>query len=84
MVSRGMGTTFSLVITTFKAASLVFVLGLGIFWAAVHGSGPSFSGNIFENTSSNLGNYAIALFSGLWPFDGWDTANVCFSTPGKP
>jgi hypothetical protein len=53
--------------------------------ATGHGAG-NFSHNLFEGSSTNLGNYALALYSGLWAYDGrtishyllisgWD--NVC-------
>jgi hypothetical protein len=34
-----------------------------------HGAG-NFSHNWFEGSSTNLGNYALALYSGLWAYDG--------------
>ena len=30
----------------------------------------NFSHNWFEGSSTNLGNYALALYSGLWAYDG--------------
>ena len=33
----------------------------------------------FEGTSSNLSNWAVAIYAGLWAFDGWD--NVRGSDP---
>ena len=33
----------------------------------------------FEGTSTNISNWAVALYAGLWAFDGWD--NVSF--PGR-
>ncbi|KAL8782708.1 MAG: hypothetical protein Q9195_009592, partial [Heterodermia aff. obscurata] len=29
----------------------------------------------FEGTSSNLSNWAVAIYAGLWAFDGWDNTN---------
>lgn len=37
--------------------------------ATGHGAG-NFSHNLFEGSSTNLGNYALALYSGLWAYDG--------------
>jgi hypothetical protein len=37
--------------------------------ATGHGAG-NFSHNWFEGSSTNLGNYALALYSGLWAYDG--------------
>ena len=33
----------------------------------------------FEGTNTNISNWAVALYAGLWAFDGWD--NVSF--PGR-
>jgi len=33
----------------------------------------------FDGTSTNLSQWAVALYAGLWAFDGWD--NVCLHTP---
>ena len=35
--------------------------------------------NWFEGTSSNLSNWAVAIYAGLWAFDGWD--NVRWDIP---
>lgn len=32
-------------------------------------------GNLFKGSSDNVGNYAIALYAGLWAYDGWDNVN---------
>jgi amino acid transporter len=29
----------------------------------------------FEKSSTSLSAYSLALYSGLWAFDGWDQAN---------
>ena len=35
----------------------------------------SLSGNLFEGSTTSPSAYALALYSGLWAFDGWDQAN---------
>lgn len=30
---------------------------------------------LFDTASKNPSSYALALYSGLWAFDGWDQAN---------
>lgn len=30
----------------------------------------------FEGTSSNLSNWAVAIYAGLWAFDGWDNVRI--------
>ncbi|ORY28294.1 putative L-methionine porter [Naematelia encephala] len=73
LVSQTMGPNSSVVITTVKTGSLIFVAVLGIVWFATHGGGPSLApSSLFEGTSTSPGSYALALYSGLWAFDGWD------------
>ena len=36
---------------------------------------PALKGDIFAGTSHNPSSWALALYSGLWAFDGWDQAN---------
>ncbi|CAN6661558.1 hypothetical protein TRVA0_033S01024 [Trichomonascus vanleenenianus] len=31
--------------------------------------------NIFEGSSKSFGDYAVALYAGLWAYDGWDNMN---------
>lgn len=35
----------------------------------------SLTTNMFEGSSTSPSAYALALYSGLWSFDGWDQAN---------
>ena len=35
----------------------------------------SFQEPIFDETSTNPAEYALAIYSGLWALDGWDQAN---------
>ncbi|WOO85533.1 Cystine/glutamate transporter [Vanrija pseudolonga] len=72
-ISPRFGANSAVVLTTIKIGSLIFVSVLGLLYAIKHGAGPSFSGgHLFRGSSNNPGAYAIALYSGLWAFDGWD------------
>lgn len=57
--------------------SLVFILILAFVYALTHGLGnlssaSSASGaGFWDGSTSEIGRYAIALFSGLWAYDGW-------------
>lgn len=76
LVSRSMGANFSVVITTFKVGTLFSVGGLGLVFLIRHGAPAAFSpGEFFAGTSPRPSSYAIALYSGLWAFDGWDQCN---------
>lgn len=39
---------------------------------------------VFEGTSTSPSSYALALYSGLWAFDGWDQANYVGGEISKP
>ena len=32
--------------------------------------------NLFEGSSRSPSNYALALYSGLWAYDGWDQSTI--------
>jgi amino acid transporter len=77
LISRSMGTDSAVFITTIKLFALLFVGILGMISLIRHGAGPGLQpSTLFEGSSLNPSNYAIALYSGLWAFDGWDACSV--------
>jgi hypothetical protein len=83
-VSTKLGTRSADVFMFLKFFALLGVTVIGIVVAA---TGLSYKGNAnqdwktrgwFEDTNTNVSNWAVALYAGLWAFDGWD--NVC-TTP---
>lgn len=79
LISPTSGTHSAVVLTAIKIGALIFVGVLGLLYLIRHGPGPSFaSGTIFQGSSTNLSDYAIALYSGLWAFDGWDQCSVSY------
>lgn len=83
-VSTKLGTRSADVFMFLKFIALLGVTVTGIVVAA---TGLSYSGEPnrewkergwFDGTSTSLSNWAVALYAGLWAFDGWD--NVSFST----
>jgi amino acid transporter len=76
LISRSAGTNSSVVITAVKTISLVFVGVLGVIYLARHGPGQALTTDVFAGSSQSPGSYAIALYSGLWAFDGWDACSV--------
>lgn len=87
-VSTKLGTRSADVFMFLKFFALTGVTVIGIVVAA---TGLSYKGHAnedwknrgwFEDTNKNVSNWAVALYAGLWAFDGWD--NVCrISTPIK-
>lgn len=57
--------------------SLVFILVLAFIYALSHGLGnltsaSSVSGaGFWDGTTGEIGRFAIAIYAGLWAFDGW-------------
>lgn len=77
-VSTKLGTRSADIFMFLKFFALLGVTVIGIVVAA---TGLSYKGHAnddwkhhgwFENTSENVSNWAVALYAGLWAFDGWD------------
>ena len=80
-VSTRLGTRMGDVFMLLKFVALLGITVIGIVVAA---TGFSFNGksstewkneNWFDGTSSDLSNWAVALYAGLWAFDGWDNVS---------
>jgi hypothetical protein len=77
-VSTKLGTRSADVFMFLKFFALIAVTVIGIVVAA---TGLSYKGEAshewksrgwFEDTNTNVSNWAVALYAGLWAFDGWD------------
>lgn len=76
----------------FKFIALLAITVIGIIVAV---TGLSFNGPAntdwkttgwFENTSTDISSWAVAIYAGLWAFDGWDNTNYVtgeFKNPSK-
>ncbi|KAG1756731.1 amino acid permease-domain-containing protein [Suillus paluster] len=74
--TRNLGTRAAVVFTTVKVRLLlVFVIVLGMIQLIRGKASESFSQPLFEDSSHSPSAYSLALYSGLWAFDGWDQAN---------
>ncbi len=82
-ISTKLGTRMGDFLMFFKFIAL---LGVTITGVVVAATGFNWKGDPnedwrtkgwFDGTSTNLSNWAVALYAGLWAFDGWD--NVCTS-----
>jgi amino acid transporter len=76
----------------FKVIALVAVTVIGVIVAATGFSyhGPANTDwkthNWFAGTSTDISNWAVALYAGLWAFDGWDNTNYVtgeFKNPSR-
>lgn len=66
------GTRAQLILTVFKVFALILVFVGGLVFLGLGRAASDFS---FEGTSKAPAGYALALFSALWTFDGWDQCN---------
>ncbi|KAL9613344.1 MAG: hypothetical protein Q9167_002105 [Letrouitia subvulpina] len=80
-ISTKLGTRMGDLFMFFKFIALLGIAVIGIIVAV---TGLAFHGppNIdwkkegwFEGTSTDLSSWAVALYAGLWAFDGWDNTN---------
>ncbi|KAG6037437.1 hypothetical protein E4U41_005101 [Claviceps citrina] len=80
-VSTRMGTRINDMLMFLKFVALLFVTVVGIVVAV---TGYTFNGekdvawkakDWFNETSMDLSNWAVALYGGLWAYDGWDNTN---------
>lgn len=70
------------VFTVSKVAACILVIIGGIYWL---GSGHTeHLQKPFQNTTTNLGNIALAFYSGLWAYDGWNYAAIVTEEMKKP
>ncbi|KAJ6259678.1 hypothetical protein Dda_5316 [Drechslerella dactyloides] len=81
-LSTKAGTRMGDVFLMVKLISLIAITVIGIVVAvtgfSVKPGGPSKEwkqGNWFQGSSHDPGAYAVALYAGLWAFDGWDNVN---------
>ncbi|EGO61107.1 hypothetical protein NEUTE1DRAFT_120156 [Neurospora tetrasperma FGSC 2508] len=91
-VSTKLGTRMNDMLMFLKFVALLGVTIVGIVVAA---TGFSFSGaanldwkkhDWFEGTKMDASAFAVALYAGLWAFDGWDNTNYVvgeFRNPGR-
>ncbi|KAG6900866.1 hypothetical protein C0993_009984 [Termitomyces sp. T159_Od127] len=71
MISRNLGSRAAVVFTTIKIAITVF----GLIQFSRGKASTSFRQPLFEGTSKSPSAWSLALYSGLWAYDGWDQAN---------
>jgi len=79
-----LGTRTAVMFTVVKVTALLAVAILGIIQLAKGKMSSSFKEPLFSGTSENISSYALALYSGLWAFDGWDQTNYVAGEMKKP
>ncbi|KAL5117094.1 hypothetical protein ACEQ8H_005053 [Pleosporales sp. CAS-2024a] len=91
-VSTKLGTRSADLFMFLKFLALLGVTAIGIVVAV---TGLSYNGQPnhdwknrgwFDHTTTNVSNWAVALYAGLWAFDGWDNVNYVtaeFKNPSR-
>lgn len=64
--------------------SQISITLLGLIQLARGRATTSFTTSVFEGTSTSPSTYALAFYSGLWAFDGWDQANYVGGEMSEP
>lgn len=74
----------------FIALAAVTVIGIIVAVTGLSFNGPANNDwrthSWFEGTSSDISNWAVALYAGLWAYDGWDNTNYVtgeFKNPSR-
>jgi amino acid transporter len=67
------------IMTVLKLLSLLLISGLGMSY--LFDDNVNFRGSIFNGSSTNPGNYALAIYSALWAYDGWNALNTITGNP---
>ena len=62
----------------------VLIIVLGIVRLATGKASRSFRQPLFTGSSTSPSSYALALYSGLWAYGGWDQANFVGGEISKP
>lgn len=91
-VSTKLGARTGNVFFILKIVLLISLIALGIVGAVVlrgnthvHTSAlVATGGKIFEGSSHDIGRYAIALYAGLWAYDGWDNVTYVSAEMKNP
>lgn len=72
------------VFTFTKVLTLVAITAIGFVYLGLGKGTDVYTRNPFSGSSTNGGTYAIALYSGLWAFDGWDNCSYVANEMVEP
>lgn len=73
--AQKLGTRVAVVFTSAKVIALLAITVLGVVQLARGKASESLTESLFDGSSHSPSAYSLALYSGLWAFDGWDQAN---------
>ncbi|KAF8956554.1 L-methionine transporter [Flammula alnicola] len=84
VAAKKLGTRVAVVFTTVKVSYLILVTVLGIVQLARGKASASLREPLFAGSSTSPSSYSLAVYSGLWAFDGWDQANFVGGEISQP
>ncbi|KAI6045787.1 amino acid permease-domain-containing protein [Pisolithus marmoratus] len=82
--TRNMGTRAAVVFTSVKACSSISITIIGLIQLIRGRASQSFREPLFDGSTRSPSAYSLALYSGLWAFDGWDQANYVGGEMQRP
>lgn len=90
--STKLGAKTGNVFLVIKIFLLVALIALGVAGSIVLRGKPDLpvsalvatKGSLFEGSSHDIGRYAIALYAGLWAYDGWDNVTYVSAEMKNP
>ncbi|CAG8658258.1 10508_t:CDS:2, partial [Dentiscutata heterogama] len=62
--------------TAIKLITLIVIAVIGFIVLGRGGMTTNFDGDLFAGSSHRMSDYALAFYSGLFAYDGWNTVNV--------
>lgn len=74
--SLKIGARANIALTLLKVLALVAVLIMGLVQLGRGRASDSLRSDIFAGSSKSPARYALALYSGLWAYDGWEQCNL--------
>ncbi|CAG8548374.1 8439_t:CDS:2 [Funneliformis caledonium] len=63
------------IFTALKLITLAVIAVIGFVVLGKGGFTNNFEGDVFEGSSTRTSDYALAFYSGLWAYDGWNNVN---------
>ncbi|KAL0946858.1 hypothetical protein HGRIS_013025 [Hohenbuehelia grisea] len=84
VAARQLGHRAAVIFTSVKVIALIAVTVLGIVQLARGRASTSLTTPLFTDSSKSPSAYSLALYSGLWAFDGWDQANYVGGEMANP
>ncbi|KAJ3536666.1 hypothetical protein NM688_g6806 [Phlebia brevispora] len=75
VATPNLGTRTAVVFSIVKIAALLSITVIGLVQLIRGKASTSLTEPLWTDSSTSPAEYALALYSGLWAFDGWDQAN---------